>query len=145
MKGGEEEKSWRRKDKYDLLAHKCEFTANKKCFVKIFCSLPKLSASACALSDICHLAPTLKCLNSSIIDFQQITDNFSSYTPNGNMTLSQTIPLLEVLVDTLVSFMGTILMLSYSILVTSMFGSICAQEDKTGSCPKDIIKGVQSY
>ena len=37
MKGGEEEKSWRRKDKYDLLAHKCEFTANKKCFVKIFC------------------------------------------------------------------------------------------------------------
>ena len=61
------------------------------------------------------------------------------------MTLSQTIPLLEVHVDTLVSFMGTILMLSYSILVTSMFGSICAQEDKTGSCPKDIIKGVQSY
>ena len=59
------------------------------------------------------------------------------------MTLSQTIPLLEIHVDTLVSFMGAILMLSYSILGTSMFGSIFAQEDNTGSCPKDIIKGVQ--
>ena len=99
------------------------------------------------LCSLRHLppCPTLRFLNSSIIDFQQITDNFSSYIPNGNMTLSQTIPLLEVHVHTLVSFMGTILMLSYWILVTSMFGSIFAQEDKTGSCPKDIIKGVQSY
>ena len=61
------------------------------------------------------------------------------------MTLSQTMPLLEIHVDTLVSFMGTILMLSYSSLVTLMFGSIFAQEDNTGSCPRDITKGVQSY
>ena len=28
-------------------------------------------------------------------------------------------------------------------LVTLMLGSIRAQQDETGSCPKDIIKGAQ--